>query len=315
VKTRSITTALAVALGAALPLSAAAQTAASPPAEQVAVDFSLAPKYLADEPASAAPAAAEAGERGDAGEGGGGKSEEELAKLAQNPVANLISIPFQNNFNFGIGPRDATQWVLNFQPVIPFSLNEDWNVITRTIVPIINQPSPAPGVESHFGIGDINPTFFFSPAKAKGLIWGIGPTLTIPTGSPAEFTSGKWSAGPAAVVLRMDHHWVYGALANHQWSFAGWGDTNVNASLIQPFVNYNLPHGWYLCSSPILTANWNADDSDDIWTVPLGGGFGKIMHVGKLPVNVQLQAFDNVVKPDDTADWQLRFQVQLMFPK
>ena len=240
---------------------------------------------------------------------------EELAKETQNPVANLISVPFQNNFNFGIGPNDATQWVLNVQPVIPITLNKDWNLITRTIMPIINQPSPAPGIPSAFGLGDINPSVFLSPANSGKLIWGVGPTMTFPTATESLLGNGKWEAGPALVVLTMPGHWVIGALANNQWSFAGWGKNSVNSMLIQPFLNYNFPHGWYLTSSPIITANWLAA-SDDRWTVPIGGGVGKLFRLGKLPVNTQLSAYSNVVKPrQGGADWQLRFQVQFLFPK
>ena len=177
---------------------------------------------------------------------------EEPAKETQNPVANLISVPFQNNFNFGIGPNDATQWVLDIQPVIPITLNKDWNLITRTIMPIINQPSPAPGIPSAFGLGDINPNLFLSPANSGKLIWGVGPTITFPTATDSLLGNGKWSAGPGLVVLTMPGHWVIGALANNQWSFAGWGKNSVNTMLIQPFINYNFSHGWYLTSSPII---------------------------------------------------------------
>jgi hypothetical protein len=240
---------------------------------------------------------------------------EKLAKETQNPVANLISVPFQNNFNFGIGPNDATQWVLNVQPVIPITLNKDWNLITRTIMPIINQPSPAPGIPSAFGLGDINPSLFLSPANAGKLIWGVGPTMTFPTASDSLLGNGKWSAGPGLVLLTMPGHWVIGALANNQWSFAGWGKNSVNSMLIQPFLNYNFPHGWYFTSSPIITANWLAA-SDDRWTVPIAGGIGKLFRLGKLPINTQLTAYSNVVKPrQGGADWQLRFQVQFLFPK
>jgi hypothetical protein len=258
----------------------------------------ISPRVLADETNSAA----------------GGKSTEELAKEAQNPVAKLISVPFQNNFNFGVGPNDVTQYILNVQPVIPISLNDHWNLINRIIMPIINQPSPAHGVPSACGLGDINPTFFLSPAGSRKFIWGLGPTFSLPTATDSRLGNSEWCAGPAAVVLTMQGHWVVGALVNQQWSFAGWGDHYVSAFLAQPFVNYNLPHGWYLCSAPIMTANWAAASKDQ-WTVPLGGGIGKIQWFGKLPINFQLQAFDNVVTPNNGPDWQLRFQIQFLFPK
>jgi len=293
-------------LATALVCTLAAKTASAQTEPIFNRPFTFAP---ADEPAGGG-----GGTSNKEGEAKGGLSEEELARIAQNPVANLISVPFQNNFNFGVGPNEVTQYILNVQPVIPISLGEDWNLITRTIIPTINQPSPAPGVPSAFGLGDINPTFFLSPAKAGKLIWGVGPTFTLPTATDSLLGAGKWSAGPAVVALTIQGHWVIGALANQQWSFAGWGDQDVSAMLIQPFINYNFSHGWYVSTAPIMTANWKAD-SDNRWTVPVGGGIGKIQHFGKLPVNFQLQAFYNVVTPDDGPDWQLRFQVQLMFPK
>ncbi len=253
------------------------------------------------------------------GSAGGGETESEntaaLAKAAQNPVAKLISVPLQNNFNFGVGPNDVMQYVLNIQPVIPITLSEDWNLITRTVMPIISQASPAPGVPSAAGLGDINPSFFLSPAKAGKLIWGVGPTFTFPTATDSLLGAGKWSAGPTVVALTMPGKWVLGALANNQWSYAGWGTRSVNQMLLQYFINYNLPHGWYLTSSPIITADWEADN-DNRWTIPFGGGVGKIQRLGKLPVNFQLGAYWNAETPKDFgADWQLRFQMQLMFPK
>jgi hypothetical protein len=250
----------------------------------------------------------------------------ELAKKTQNPVADLISVPFQNNLSFGLGPKDATQWVMNVQPVIPIELTDDWNLITRTIIPIIYQGSPAPGIDHAGGIGDVNPSLFLSPAGSKKLIWGVGPTMTFPTASDKQLGAGKYSAGPAAVALTMQGPWVVGALANNQWSFAGWGDTKVNALLVQPFVNYNFSKGWYAVSAPIVTANWVAS-SGDKWTVPVGGGGGRLFRLkqlpggdnlgklGELPVNTQIQAFYNATKPDLAGDWQLRLQVQFLFPK
>src|SRR5437870_6165581 len=253
-------------------------------------------------------------------------SEEELVKQTQNPVADLISVPLQNNFNFGTGSKDRTVYVGNIQPVIPIKLGDDWNLITRTIMPIINQPSLFPGMSSATGLGDINPTFFVSPAKSGEMIWGVGPTFTLPTATDSLLGAGKFSMGPAAVALTIQGHWVVGALANNQWSVAGWGKNNVNSFLLQPFVNYNLPDHWYLVSAPIMTANWAAAKAGDVWTVPLGGGFGKLFRLGevlpleghaiaKLPINTQLQAFGNVHRPEFGSEWQLRFQVQLLFPK
>jgi hypothetical protein len=245
------------------------------------------------------------------------ESTEELAKKTQNPVADLISIPFQSNFNFGQGPSNVTQYIMNVQPVIPISLNKDWNLITRTILPIINQPSIAPHAPNAFGLGDLNPTFFFSPAKSTGFIWGVGPTVTLPTATNSLLGGGKWDAGPAAVALLIEGPWVVGALVNQQWSFAGWGQRDVSAMLIQPFINYNFSGGLYLTSAPIITADWETASSQHRWTVPVGGGVGKLWRVGKvgLPVNTQLQAFYNLEHPNSAADWQLRFQVQFLLPK
>jgi hypothetical protein len=244
-------------------------------------------------------------------------SAEELAKLAQNPVGNLISLPFQNNTNLNYGPQKGTQNILNIQPVIPIEVNKDWNVITRTILPVIWNPSLAPGDPSTTGTGDTSLTAFLSPANPGKLIWGAGPILQIPTNSNAELGNKNWGLGPSAVVLHLDKGdpWVYGVLVNNVWSLSSdERGGSYNNGLIQPFVNYNFKEGFYLTSAPIATVNWKADGGNK-WTVPVGGGVGKIFHLGKLPVNTQLSAYYNVVRPDNAANWQIRFQVQLMFPK
>jgi hypothetical protein len=244
-------------------------------------------------------------------------SAEELAKLAQNPVGNLISVPFQNNTNLNFGPEKGTQNVLNIQPVIPVSINSEWNIITRTIVPVISMPSLYPGDDRTNGIGDTVFTAFLSPAVPKGLIWGVGPVVQLPTNSNSVLGNNNWGLGPSFVVLHLEKGdpWVLGVLANNIWSLTGskQGGSYSNG-LIQPFVNYNFEGGFYLTSAPIATVAWKAD-SGQKWTVPLGGGVGKIFHLGKLPVNTQLSAYYNVVKPDYGADWQIRAQVQFMFPK
>ena len=244
-------------------------------------------------------------------------SAEELAKLAQNPVGNLISLPFQNNTNFNVGPYNGTQNILNIQPVIPISVDADWNIITRTIVPVISQPQLTPTMDRKNGIGDTVFTAFLSPANPGKWIWGAGPVLQIPTNTSEELGNKNWGLGPSVVVLHLDKGspWVYGALVNNVWSLSGGKQGGAyNNGLLQPFVNYNFPAGFYLTSAPILTVDWKADSGNQ-WTVPLGGGVGKIFHFGKLPVNAQLSAYYNVVKPDFGANWQLRAQVQLMFPK
>ena len=233
------------------------------------------------------------------------------------------AVPEQHNTLFGVGPDDDVANVLNIQPVIPFTVG-DWNIINRTIVPVIYLPDVTAGLPElpegisggeTFGLGDINHSVYFSPADSGPVIWGIGPSLTIPTATDEKIGTEKWSAGPAAVALAQPGPWVIGSLIRQLWSFAGDDDRqNVSQLLIQPFVNYNMEDGWYLVSSPIVTANWEAD-SDDTWTVPAGGGFGRIFRIGDQPINAQLAAYYNVAKPTGGADWQLRAQVQLLFPK
>ena len=237
----------------------------------------------------------------------------DLAKAAQNPVGDLISLPFQNNMNFDVGPADRTQNVLNIQPVWPIALSKNWNFITRTIVPVISQP--APGSERTNGLGDINFTGFFSPKQPGKIIWGVGPTLVFPTATDDVTGTDKWSAGPSVVVLTMPGQWVIGALVSNVWSFSGDDErADVNSFLMQYFVNYNLPDGWYLTSAPIITANWEAESGEQ-WTVPFGGGIGGVFRIGRQPINMQTQVFYNVETPTNGAKWQWRLQVQLLFPK
>jgi len=241
---------------------------------------------------------------------------EELAKMAQNPMANLITVPFQNNTNFNVGPQSGTQNVLNIQPVIPISLNKDWNLITRTILPVVTQPGFAPDQGSTTGLADIQFSAFASPSNAAGFIWGAGAIVQAPTHGNDRLGNDRWGLGPTAVALhlRPGDPWVYGALVNNVWSVGSGDDPSYNNFLLQPFVNYNLPGGVYVNSAPVITANWKAESSQR-WTVPLGAGVGKILHFGPLPVNMQLGAYYNVVTPDNGADWQVRFQMQFMFPK
>ena len=243
-------------------------------------------------------------------------SAEELAKMAQNPVGNMISVPFQNNANLNFGPQKGTQDILNIQPVIPIELNPEWNLITRTIVPLVWQPALSTTINSVNGVGDMQVTGFLSPANPGHWIWGLGAVAQLPTHSNDQLGNNNWGLGPSAVVLHLEKGdpWVYGVIANNIWSVDNRGSPSYNNGLMQPFVNYNFHDGLYLTSAPIITANWKAD-SGQRWTVPVGGGVGRIFHFGKLPVNTNIGAYYNVARPDFAANWQVRVQVQFMFPK
>ena len=241
----------------------------------------------------------------------------DLAKAAQNPVADMVSVPIQSNFNFDYGAdRDKAQIVTNIQPVIPISLSKDWNLITRTIIPVIYTEFPA----YQTGLGNVQFTGFLSPAKPSKFIWGIGPVIQFPTHTDTYLGSNKWSGGPSAVGLFLDKDspWVIGLLVQNIWSFAGpttsKENPSVNQFLAQPFINYNLPKGWYITFSPIITADWKAPGPDQ-WTVPLGLGAGKIFKIGKLPFNGQVAAFYNVARPEIGPNWSVRAQIALLLPK
>lgn len=242
------------------------------------------------------------------------KSDEDLAKATQNPLASMISLPFQNNTNFGVGPDDDTQNVLNIQPVWPFSLGEDWNFVTRTIIPVISQPGNVPGESRTNGLGDVSFTGWVSPKKSGKWIWGVGGSLVLPTATDDVLGNDKWSVGPSVVVVTMPGKWVIGSLISNVWSVGGSGDQDVNLFTWQYFINYNMDNGWFLTSAPIITANWEAD-SNNTWTVPFGGGVGKIFRIGKQPLKALVSAYYNVEKPAFGADWQLRLQLQMLFPK
>jgi hypothetical protein len=228
--------------------------------------------------------------------------DEDLAKKSQNPIADLISVPFQSNTNFNAGPFNRTQEVLNIQPVVPLHISADWNLIARTIVPVISQPNPILDSNTN-GIGDITEELFFSPVHSGALIWGAGPVFTIPSATDPILGTGRVLLGPTAVFLTTPGHWVIGVLLNNQWSVGGNPLLpSVNTFLAQPFINYNMAHGWYLTSSPLITANWLAAPGQQ-WVVPVGGGFGRIFKIGDQPVSANIAAYYNVVHPTASPNW------------
>ena len=250
-----------------------------------------------------------------AGESGG-----DLRAATQNPISSLISLPLKLTVDQGAANGDAQ--ILNVNPVYPVTVG-DWNLVSRALIPIANvdgaipgpdNPSPV-GASSASGLGDINYSLYFSPVKVDKVIWGVGPSINLPTASDDQLGSGKWSAGITAVALTQPEWGTVGGLVRQLWSFAGDSDRkDVNQTLIEPFLNYNLDKGWYLTTDLVITANWEAD-SDDRWTVPLGGGFGRIFKIGNQPINSKLEAYYNVERPDGAPEWQIAFQWAFLFPK
>ena len=243
------------------------------------------------------------------------RAQEQMAKEAQNPIARVISVPLENDFNPHTGIDKEDSYALEMKPVVPFRLSKDWNVITRTIIPVIQVPDLTPEVKGTAGLGDVNLSLFLSPAKVGRIIWGAGPIVSFPTATEDILGTKKLSVGPTVVVLKSQGHWLYGTLVNNLFSVAGpSARPDVNQMLMQPFVNYNLRHGWYLTSSPIITANWEVK-RDERWTVPVGGGVGRIVHFERLPVSIYSQFFRNAESPNGTTHWSARFQMQFLFPK
>ena len=238
----------------------------------------------------------------------------DLAKAAQNPIASLISVPIQSNNDFDWGPEGELFSVNNVQPVIPVDLNDDWNLVTRTILPIISQPGLSPGQGRKNGIGNTLFTAFFVPKESGKWIWGAGPAVQLPTSSNDRLGADEWGAGVSVVALTMPGKWVFGGLVSNVWGIDTAPGNDINLFTLQPFVNYNLEKGWYLTTSPTITHNAEAS-SGQRWTVPLGGGVGRVFRLGQQAVNAQAQAFYNVEKPDIAGDWGLRLQFQLMFPR
>jgi hypothetical protein len=246
---------------------------------------------------------------------------DKLRKQAQNPVASLISVPIQENWNFNIGPSNRIQNVMNIQPVIPLELSQDWNLIIRWITPVISQPVAIPQISGppiqteFYGLGDMQPAFFIAPKKSK-VIWGAGPQLLLPTGTKTGILGqGKFGVGPTAVLLVQPGKWTLGILVNNVWSVAGHANLpDVNQFMLQYFINYNLNKGWYLTWQPSITANWEATNGGR-WVVPLGGGVGRIMRLGFQPVNVGLQFYGNAVHPPGASPWTMRLQIAFLFPK
>ncbi|BHH86207.1 transporter [Desulforhopalus sp. 52FAK] len=246
-------------------------------------------------------------------------SQGEDADLAQdlaNPIADLITLPVQMNYDSNIGPSDeGTKIQTNIQPVIPFGLNEEWNIITRTIMPVIYQEDIVPDAGSQFGLGDTSLTMFFSPKKSNpgGIMWGIGPILLAPTATEPQLGGEKWGAGPSGIVLKEIGSWTVGALANHVWSFAGDSDRlDINNSFIQPFAAYTWPTAWTVSLQSETTYNWESES----WSVPINFAVSKLVWMGKLPVSLQAGVGYWLESPDSGSEgYRFRLQANFVLPR
>jgi hypothetical protein len=242
--------------------------------------------------------------------------QQELAKKLANPVSDLVSVPFQFNWENKVGPDDdGMRMVLNIQPVVPISLSEKWNLIGRWIMPYVAQPE---ALGSSTGFGDVVFSSFFSPAGEPTLTWGIGPVLTLPLSTDPTLGSGKWAAGPTGVVIRIQGPWVYGILANQVWSFADASSddrADVNQAFIQPFLGYVTPGGVTYTLNSESTANWEAKGDGETWTVPIHFLVSKLTKFGPFPFSVQAGVGVYVAAPKDGPDWKLRTNFVVLLPR
>ncbi len=237
----------------------------------------------------------------------------ELAKQLSNPVASLISVPIQLNYDENIGLDDSgSRWTMNVQPVIPFSLGDNWNLISRTIIPLVSTDGIPSGSGSEFGLGDTVQSFFFSPKAptAGGWILGGGPVLLLPTSTDDRFGAGEWGVGVTALALRQVGGWTYGALANHIVDVDG--DVDINATFVQPFVSYTTPDAWTFSLNTESTYDWESEQ----WSVPINANVSKLVNIGNQPVSIGAGVRYWADGPESGPEgWGFRLNATLLFPK
>ena len=238
---------------------------------------------------------------------------QELAKKLSNPVASLISFPLQSNFDFGMGTGSGWRYTLNVQPVIPIALSPNWNLISRTIIPIIHQANVTGPNTSQSGLGDIIQSLFFSPNKSEPFIWAVGTVFLLPTATNASLGAQKWGVGPTALALKQKKGWTYGVLANHIWSVAGKSNRgDVSATFVQPFLSYSNKQAWTYGINTESTYDWISNS----WSIPINPSISKLVRFGKQPISFAGGVKCWVTTPTGGPEnCSLRITVTALFPK
>jgi hypothetical protein len=246
------------------------------------------------------------------------RDESSLAHEVENPVSKLSSIPVRYQNDFGIGPNDLARSTISIRPTIALPLTRDLSLVSRTTVPFIVQPDVTRAGAYKSGLGDTAESLFFVPPPAAGVIVGVGPSVALPTASASEFGSGQLGVGPAAAVLMQPGPLTLGVLVVQLWSVAGESNRpGVNRMSVLYVAAAHLPGGWYIDTAPVISANWNADSPRNTWTVPIGGGAGKVLRIGGIPINVSVAAYWNAIRPDTLAapSGNAQVQVALLLPR
>jgi hypothetical protein len=239
-----------------------------------------------------------------------GPTPQQLAKDKQNPFSQTFTLPFEAVTGFGIGPRHDVGEQLTIQPLLPAPLGADWQLITRPLLPVIFSPDP----QQRAGLGDVQVSFFLTPSRTTGLIWGAGPALQFPTATSNELGTGRWSAGPTGAMVYSEGPWFAGILVTQLWSFAGAHRAAVNQTSTEVNLSYNFPSGWYIQTDPTITYDWQAVPREAL-TLPVGMDVGKVTKIGGQDVSLQLGAYDALKSPPGTAQWIIRAQITLLFPR
>ena len=245
-------------------------------------------------------------------------SEQDLRKMARNPFADVVKLPFTLDIYLDAGPNHRTGDDLQLEPLIPIQISQGWLFIPRILVtPVTYAPDLTNKSGGKLGLGDIVPTFFLTPAHVSRLIWGVGPTFLIPTATDSELGAGRWGLGPSLVVLSQPEWGSGGILVQQIWSLpAATKRGPVSQMQLEPMFSYNLAHEWYLTTSPTISADWTQAAAGNRWLVPIGGGLGRTFKAGRQPVDANLTIYRNVVRSasQGSPKWQLSLQVTLLFP-